>query len=180
MGKKWGSNADIRIGDIFSCSDSCDFYENYYQVVALKGKTQVVLRAIESESYINKGITEDSPLFWRRERERPLPGKFTERSALQIREFCVRGKYVRVFSGEITAWVLPDRLEDIWTQLQPVGVSYGVFFLCASLCLARPKDWEPWDAETIRKLEEYERQTEEVRRRHLHGEEDVPWPEYPI
>jgi len=49
MGSKWGSNEDIHIGDIFQCwfgpyvgqPDS-----DYYQVAALRGRTQVVLRPL--------------------------------------------------------------------------------------------------------------------------------------
>ena len=67
MGKKRGSNEDIRIGGIFECWDGPDMLQpdsDYYQVVALRGKTQVVLRPLQMETYINEGIAEDSPLHW--------------------------------------------------------------------------------------------------------------------
>ena len=53
MGSKWGSNEGIRIGDIFACW--CGPYvdrpeTNYYQVTALRGRTQVVLRPLRMVS----------------------------------------------------------------------------------------------------------------------------------
>lgn len=65
MGRKWGSNESIRIGDIFECISVLSSWARpeYYQVVALRGRTQVMLHAIRSETYINEGIAEDSPLY---------------------------------------------------------------------------------------------------------------------
>jgi len=80
MGNKWGSNEGIRTGDIFGCwygpyvvrPDS-----DYYQVAALRGKTQVVLRPLRMETYINEGIEKDSPLYWLRERKRPVVSQYS-------------------------------------------------------------------------------------------------------
>ena len=73
MGKKWGSNEDIHIGGIFCCY--ADSWPEYYQVTALRGRTQVILHAVRSEIYINEGIAESSSLYWRRERTWPLTGQ---------------------------------------------------------------------------------------------------------
>ena len=111
MGKKWGSNEDIRIGDVFECWDGPDMLQpdsDYYQVVALRGKTQVVLRPLQMETYINEGIAEDSPLHWRRERKRPLPGRFMTAEHLTALVRYERGKEIRRTGEEVTAWVLPD------------------------------------------------------------------------
>lgn len=131
MGKKWGSNEGIRIGDIFECWGSPYLDQpdsNYYQVVALRGKTQVVLRPLQMATYINEGIAEDSPLHWRRERKRPLPGRF-------------------MTAEHLIVWVLPDRTIEGRPQLREVRWN-------AIYSLALPEDWEPWDAETIKQLEE--------------------------
>ena len=155
MGKKWGSNEGIRIGDIFECwggpyLDQPD--SNYYQVVALRGKTQVVLRPLQMATYINEGIAEDSPLHWRRERKRPLPGRFMTAEYLIAQVHYERGKEIRRTGEEVTAWVLPDRTIDGRPQLREVRWS-------AIYTLALPEDWEPWDAETIKQLEEEDLQT---------------------
>ena len=150
MGKKWGSNEGIRIGDIFECwygpyLDRPD--SDYYQVVALRGKTQMVLRPLQRETYINEGIAEDSPLHWRRERKRPLPGCFMTAKHLTALVRYERGKEIRRTGEEVTAWVLPDHTIEGRPQLQEVCWK-------AIYNLALPKDWEPWDAETIKQLEE--------------------------
>ena len=181
MGKKWGSNEDIHIGDIFDCIVSNDLgaRPEYYQVVALRGRTQVILHAIRSETYINEGISEDSPLYWHRKRTRPLPGQFmTEDEMWTKREYQKRGKTIRITGEEVTAWVSPDRMPDGRPILLEVGElprRWGIYYI-----LAQPKSWEPWDAETIQKLEEYRRQEAEVLNRRWEGETDAPWPEYPI
>ena len=150
MGKKWGSNEDIRIGDVFECWDGPDMLQpdsDYYQVVALRGKTQVVLRPLQMETYINEGIAEDSPLHWRRERKRPLPGRFMTAEYLIAQVHYERGKEIRRTGEEVTAWVLPDRTIDGRPQLREVRWS-------AIYSLALPEDWEPWDTETIKQLED--------------------------
>ena len=150
MGKKWGSNEGIRIGDIFECWDGPYLDRpdsDYYQVVALRGKTQMVLRPLQMETYINEGIAEDSPLHWRRERKRPLPGRFMTAEHLIARVRYERGKEIRRTGEEVTAWVLPGRTIEGRPQLREVR--WGAIY-----SLALPEDWEPWDAETIKQLEE--------------------------
>ena len=181
MGKKWGSNEDIRIGDIFDCIVSENLWARpeYYQVVALRGRTQVILHAGRSETYINEGISEDSSLHWHRKRTRPLPGQFmTEDEMWVIVEYQRRGKTIRITGEKVTAWVSPDRSPDGSPILLEVGElprRWGIYYR-----LAQPKDWEPWDAEMIQKLEEYRRQENEAIVRQWKGETDVPWPEYPL
>lgn len=157
MSKKWGSNEDIRIGDIFWCW--CGPYagqpdSDYYQIVALRGKTQVVLRPLRMETYINDGIEKDRPLYWLRERKRPLPGQFMTADELVARARYERGKEIRRAGEEVTAWILPDKTVEGRLLLQEVR--WGAIF-----SLARPEDWEPWDAETIRRMEEEELQERE-------------------
>lgn len=169
MSKKWGSNEGIRIGDIFECW--CGPYggqpdSDYYQAVALRGKTQVVLRPLRMETYINEGIEKDSPLYWRRERKRPLPGQFMIMTADELVAMAryERGKEIRRTGEEVTAWVLPDKTVEGRFQLQEVR--WGSIF-----SLARPEDWEPWDAETIRRMEEEALQEREDFARSFLGEE---------
>lgn len=177
-----GSNENIHVGDIFHCWNSDYTCYDYYQVTALRGKTQVVLRAIKMETYINEGIAEDSPLYWRRKGWRPLPGQFWPLDKPVIRYgFWVRGKYIDVTPEEVTAWVMPEQFfTEGRPRLQAVGLAWKklgrIWFE-----LGLPEDWEPWDAEMIRKLEEHERQEEEYERqeaearmRRLRGEKDVP------
>lgn len=181
MGRKWGSNEDIHVGDIFDCIASASPFArpDYYQVVALKGRTQVVLHAIHSETYINEGISEDSPLSRYRKRDRPLPGQFMREDEMrEIREYRKQGKLIRFAGERVTAWVSPDRAGNgrlLLYEVGEIGRGLGVYYT-----LAEPKDWEPWDAEAIRKLEEYERAYNEVLREHLNGNKEVPWPEYPL
>lgn len=92
MGSKWGSNKDIRVGDIFECW--CGPYmdrpdSDYYQVVALRGKTQVVLRPLRTK------------------RDRPLPGQFMTAGELTALVRYERGKEIRRTGEEVIAWVLP-------------------------------------------------------------------------
>ena len=179
MGKKWGSNEDIHIGDIFRCWTVNSFRPDYYQVVSLRGRTQVILRAIQSETYINEGIDDYSLLFLHRERTRPLPGRFAdENEGWPVHGYRKGDREILVTWQTVTAWVHPCRTSEGRPQLQEVGEFSRRLGITYSLEL--PKDWEPWDAETIQKLEEYERQRNEVCARHLKGETDVPWPEYPI
>ena len=179
MGKRWGSNEDIHIGDIFNCEGLIP-RPDYYQVVALRGKTQVVLHAIHSETYINDGIAEDSPLS--RKRTRPMPGQFMREDEMPgpgVYAYWKRDKEIRVIGEKVTAWVSLDRKPDGSPILLEVGELSRKFEIYYTL--ARPKDWEPWDEETIQKLEEYERARDEVfRERFLKGNKEVPWPEYPI
>lgn len=180
MGKKWGSNEDIHVGDIFRCWSTWggEVWE-YYQVVELRGKSQVVLHAIYSECFINEGISEDSPLFWRRERTRPVPGKFADLNhPVERRVYCIQGGYLELTTEKLTAWVCPERYDDGTYRLQAMGMLYKKWGLCFNQEL--PKSWAVWDAETIRKLEEYERLNDEALSKSLRGEEDVVWPEYPI
>lgn len=92
MGSKWGSNEGIRIGDIFACW--CGPYvdrpeTNYYQVTALRGRTQVVLRPL------------------RMEQGRPLPGQFMTAGELVTLVRYEHGKEIRRIGEEVIAWVLP-------------------------------------------------------------------------
>lgn len=151
MGKKWGSNEGIHIGDIFECWEYLPD-SDYYQVAALRGKAQVVLRPIHTEKYINEGIEKGSPLYWRRERKRPLPGQFM---TLIPRARDERGKRILRTGEEVTAWVLPDRTVEGRFALQEVHWR-------SQYTLALPEDWEPWDAEKIKKLEEEARAEEEA------------------
>ncbi len=167
MSKKWGSNEGIRIGDIFWCW--CGPYvgqpdSDYYQIVALRGKTQVVLRPLRMETYINDGIEKDSPLYWLRERKRPLPGQFMTADELVAMARYERGKEIRRTGEEVTAWVLPDKTVEGRLLLQEVR--WGSIF-----SLARPEDWEAWDAETIRRMEEETLQEREDFARSFLGEE---------
>lgn len=176
MGKKWGSNEDIHIGDIFSSFAGRD-RPTYYQVTALRGSTQVVLRAIEEESFIQEGISEGSPLYRQRERTRPLPGKFMPE--VGYRELRYRGKLICFFVETVTAWVRPDRMDDGSPVLQEVGHSgwqEGVTY-----DLVRPEDYETWTPEQIKLLEKYEiAWSERARKMWLEGDKDSPWPEYPM
>ena len=91
--------------------------------------------------------------------------------------FWERGKPVRVTQEEVTAWVLPCRSVDDRPQLQVMGIAGKRMHV--TLTLGQPKDWEPWDAEMIRKLEEYALQNNEVFIKHLKGDKEASWPEYP-
>lgn len=167
MGKKWGSNEDIHIGDIFRCW-SISGYDiwMYYQVVELRGKSQVVLHAVESERYINEIVPEDSPLWWARNRSRPLPGQFAPLDNPVMRwAFWQRNAYIELTAEKLTAWVLPQRDMDGRIQLQAMGLFYKKMGYSFSQEL--PEDWEPWDEETLRKYEEYERQEREAAARAL-------------
>lgn len=166
MSGKWGSNEGIHIGDIFYCWHGPYVSEpdsDYYQVVSLRGRTQVVLRPIRTEKYINEGIGEDSPIYWYREQNRPLPGQFMTASELIAFARYERGKEIRRTGEEVTAWVLPDRTVDGRLLLQEVRWH-------AAYSLALPGDWEPWDAETVKQLEEEARQEKEALIRRLQGE----------
>lgn len=176
MGKKWGSNQDIHAGDIFCCWT--DGWPTYYQVTALRGRTQVILHAVRSETYINEGIAEDSPLYWHRKRTRPLAGQLLPADETIAFVFWERGKPVRVAQEEVTAWVLPCRSVDDRPQLQVMGIAGKRMHV--TFTMGQPEDWEPWDAEMIRKLEEYARQKNEVFMKHLEGDKEKSWPEYPI
>lgn len=166
MGKKRGSNEDIRIGGIFECWDGPDMLQpdsDYYQVVALRGKTQVVLRPLQMEIYINEGIAEDSPLHWRRERKRPLPGHVMTAKHLTALVRYERGKEIRRTGEEVTAWVLDHAIEGR-PQLQEVR--WRVIY-----SLALPEDWAPWDVETIKQLEEEALQARRDLAQHCLGEQ---------
>lgn len=167
MGSKWGSNEGICIGDIFACW--CGPYvarpeTDYYQVAALRGRTQVVLRPLRMEMFINEGIEEGSLLYWLRERNRPLPGQFLTADELMTLVCDERGKEIKRTGVEVTAWVLPDRTVDDRLLLQEIHWK-------SLFSLAQPEDWEPWGAETIKQMEEeYLQEKEDFARRFL-GEE---------
>lgn len=167
MGKKWGSNEGIHVGDIFACwagpyggqPDS-----DYYQVTALHGKTQVVLRPLRMERYIQEGIESGSPLDLFRERKRPLPGQIMSADELTATAHYEHGKEIRRTGVEVTAWVLPDRTAEGRTLLQEVHWRCQYTF-------ALPEDWEPWEAETIKRMEEEARQEMENFARRFLGED---------
>lgn len=129
---KWGSNEGIRIGDIYEYwyspyIDQAD--SNYYQVVALRGRTQVVLRPL------------------RMEQDRPLPGQFMTASELTPQVRYERGKEIRRTGEEVIAWVLPYKTAE------------GEFLLSevrwrAVLSQVLPEDREPGDTEAIKQMEE--------------------------
>lgn len=105
MGNKWGSNEGIRIGDIFECL--CGPYlgnpdSDYYQVAALRGRTQVALRPL------------------RMERNQPLPGQFMTAGELTAMVRYERGREIRRTGLKVTAWVLPNRTVEGRVQLQEV------------------------------------------------------------
>lgn len=180
MGRKWGSNEGIHIGDIFKCNEECAWYcpythEEYYQVVALRGRTQVVLNAIRSEICINEGIAEDSPVSWHRRLVRPLPGQFMSLDEMPYScAYEKDGKWIRFGGDRVTAWVSPERTPDGRLLLREVG-ELAVYYLPA-----QSKDWEPWDAETIQKMEEYCRARDEVVLKYGWDNKEAPWPEYPL
>lgn len=76
MGKKWPTNENIQIGDIFKetfrdeCGSSCAFY----QVVGKRAKTLVELQPIRGEDFVD----ETCSLGLGQVRVRPLPGEFFE------------------------------------------------------------------------------------------------------
>lgn len=158
MGQKWGSNEGIHIGDIFECWYGPYMSEpdsDYYQVVALRGKTQVVLRPLRTEKYINERIEKGSPLYWCREQKRPLPGQFMTADELLPMVRYKRGREIRRTGVEATAWVQPYRTVENRPCLQEVRWK-------SSFVLALPEDWEPWDAEKIKELEEEDRAEKEA------------------
>lgn len=56
MGKKWGRNEDIKIGDIFrDFSSFTPEPAEYYQVTTLRGKTLVELHALHSDGFFSEG-----------------------------------------------------------------------------------------------------------------------------
>lgn len=175
MGQKWGRNDGIHIGDVFYCWGPptfalCSERAEHYQVIALRGKAQVVLRALRSEPYINENVKEGSPL-WRifRERSRPLPGQFMAESELEVTPFMVNGKLILTPGWEVTAWVLPFKSPEGRYRLIEVGWKKGVGF-----DMEYPEDWESWDEETIKRLEEKARAEEEQFLRKLEAKTAFP------
>lgn len=167
MGNKWGSNEGIHIGDIFECWSgpyTAQPDSDFYQVAALRGKTQAVLRPLRTERYINEGIEKDSPLSLFRERPRPLPGQFLTADDVSSMVRYERGREIRRTGLEVTARVLPNRTVEGRVQLQEVrwGSGFRQSF---------PEDWAPWDAETIRQMEEKALQEQEDFAKRLMGEE---------
>lgn len=112
MGNKWGSNEGIHVGDIFECmcgpySGDPDSY--YYQVTALRGRAQVVLRPLRAE------------------RKRPLPGQFLTEDEVSAMVRYERGREIRRTGLEVTAWVHPVRTAEGGVQLQEVR--WGSIFI---------------------------------------------------
>lgn len=79
MGKKRPSNENIHIGEIYEwtsraeCGSSCGFC----QVVGLRGKTLVELRAIRGERFMDESCAQGVQMTVK---VRPLPGQFFEDS----------------------------------------------------------------------------------------------------
>ena len=145
MGKKRLVTEGIRIGDIFDCySYTWLGVHGYYEVTAFRGRTLAVLREVKTERYINRGISEDSALYWRRERVRPLPGQFLEPPD--------DDPYV---GNMLTAWV-ECWYKDAqgWDRCRLRGYGKHKDFF---LDLAYPEDWAEWTPEEIKALEEAER-----------------------
>lgn len=167
MRKKWGSNEGIHVGDIFECwagpyggkPDS-----DYYQVTALRGKTQVLLRPLRTERYIQEGIDEGSLLSLFRERKRPLPRQFMTGDELTAMVRYERGKEIRRTGIEVAAWVLTDRTVEGRQMLQEVHWRCQYSF-------SLPEDWEPWGAETVKRMEEEAHQERENFARRFLGED---------
>lgn len=129
MAQKWGSNENIHIGDIFHVSDLYDDWRLYYQVTALRGRTQVILHAIQEETYFQEGISEDSPLYWHRKRVRPLLGQFLPMDKPFVTYgLWERGQYMEFTQELVTAWVLPDLQIDGRTRLRAVGLPWRKFW----------------------------------------------------
>jgi len=154
MGKKWGSNEEIRIGDVFRSWifwDDFPWVTDYYQVTALRGKTQVVLRALCTE-FLFQGGSEEDHLRWLRAKQiRPLPGRFLPEKELGWVQIYKKGKILSYPEGEVTAWVHPVKEPDGRIQLVEVGWEKGVCF-----SMEYPEDWVPRDAEAINEPDEEE------------------------
>ncbi len=115
-------------------------------------------------------------MYWRRERTRPVPGKFLPE--VGIRELMYRGKVIRYFVETVTAWVCPKRTLEDRPQVQEISRGRWNIFIGD---LVLPEDYAPWTPEQIRLLEEYETATSErARKSLLEGDEDSPWPECPL
>lgn len=155
MDHKWGSNKGIQIGDIYRCEVSNCWRDRpeYYEVTALRGRTQVVLRAIRSEEFIQEGIAEGSPISFYRKRTRPLPGCFLRRDELLwYVELIYRGRKVAVGGEEATAWVMfGEQVEGRPCLLREVGAGWHV--QGALYRYTPPEEWQPWSAEQIRAME---------------------------
>ena len=180
MVRKWGSNENIRIGDIFTYDDFIRNYDSfrreYYQVVALRGRTQVVLRAIRSETYINEDIAEGSPLFWRRERSRPLPGQFIDEDKEWPVHSCWKGDKEIIDNWQtVTAWVRPCLAYGERPMLREISEFSRKTGIVFEYILELPEDWEPWDAEKIQVMEEYERKQDEDRAHAIQKYREEPW-----
>ena len=87
MGKKWPTNENIQIGDIFNetfrdeCGSSCAFY----QVVGKRAKTLVELRPIRGERFVDEDCNLGLGQVW----VRPLPGQFCEDAEIMTVGVCV-------------------------------------------------------------------------------------------
>lgn len=96
MGKKLPTNENIHIGEIYKTSFTSETEHScaFYQVVGLRAKTLVELRAIRGECFVDE--TYDSHY---KVRVRPLPGQFVEGAET----FTVRAAGIteaRVLGGE--------------------------------------------------------------------------------
>lgn len=173
MGKKWGRNEDIQIGDIFyDFSSLTPVPAEYYQVTALRGKTLVELRALHSDGYFSEGG------HW--VPTRPIPGCFMDRKYAEdfgVYEVQRRGQTVRTAREEITARVMPEKTARGRLLLREL--EYGWIRLEYWLEQILPEDWDPWDPEDLQMMKDYYTQWNEVSKKRSEGDLETPWPKHP-
>lgn len=160
MNHKWASNKGIQIGDIYRCDTFWGERPEYYEVTALRGRTQVVLHAIHSEEFAQEGIEEGSPLSLYRTRTRPLPGQFMRREEMWgVCEVMYRGRRVLLTGEEAVAWAVDEqRVEGRPYRLREVGPGWHLHGVLYNYC--PPEEWRVWSLEEVRAMEE------ECRREH--------------
>lgn len=109
MGRKMPTNEDIHIGDIFQATfrDECGSSCAFYQVVGLRAKTLVELRAIRGERFWDESCAQ-----WPTNmvKVRPLPGQFLE----NCEKFTVRVGRVSEYTGRKCLY----GLGNLYTEMQ--------------------------------------------------------------
>lgn len=174
MGKKWGRNEDIQIGDIFyDFSSFTPVPAEYYQVTALRGKTLVELHAIHSDGHFSEGG------HW--VPTRPIPGCFMDRKyAEDFGVYAVqrRGQTVLTAREEITARVMPEKTAwgmPLLRELEHFGKYRLEYWFWQTL----PQDWAPWDPKDLQMMKDYYAQCNEVYKKRSEGDLETPWPKNP-